>query len=147
MTVKAAGKHPVSSRTRQLSLHTYSSVLWCESPREDYPRKGAGTLRLGGEPCLIPSGVLWGKLHCLKSRRPWCAVKPPLQSLFVFSLISLLFMSLGLDKKEFLMFFPINCIISTLLNIISDFVIFFFYNLHMHMLMYLQTSYLRKRNI
>ena len=80
LTVKAAGKHPVSSRTRQLSLHTYSSVLWCESPREDYPRKGAGTLRLGGEPYLIPSGILWGKLHCLKSRSPWCAVKPPLQT-------------------------------------------------------------------
>jgi hypothetical protein len=29
---------------------------------------------------LIPSGILWGKLHCLKSRSPWCAVKPPLQS-------------------------------------------------------------------
>jgi hypothetical protein len=24
---------------------------------------------------LIPSGILWGKLHCLKSRSPWCAVK------------------------------------------------------------------------
>jgi hypothetical protein len=21
---------------------------------------------------LIPSGILWGKLHCLKSRSPWC---------------------------------------------------------------------------
>jgi hypothetical protein len=29
---------------------------------------------------LIPSGILRGKLHCLKSRSPWCAVKPPLQT-------------------------------------------------------------------
>ena len=84
LTVIVAGKHPVSFRTRQLSLPTYSSVLWCESPREGYPRKGAGTLRLGGEPCLIPSGVLRGKLHCLKSRSPWSAVKPPLQTIFDF---------------------------------------------------------------
>ncbi len=92
LTVKAAGKHPVSSRTRQLSLHTYSSVLWCESPREDYPRKGAGTLRLGGEPRLIPSGILWGKLHCLKSESLWCAVKPPLQTSFELFLVKKLFL-------------------------------------------------------
>src|SRR4030042_413963 len=84
LTVKAMGNHPVPFRTRQLSSSTYSSVLWCENPWEDYPRKRAGTLRLGREPCLIPSGNLWGKLYCLKSRSPWCAVKPLLHLLFFF---------------------------------------------------------------
>jgi len=108
LTVKAAGKHPVSFRTRQLSLHTYSSVLWCESPREDYPRKGAGTLRLGGEPYLIPSGILWGKLHCLKSRSPWCAVKPPLQiSIKVVFILNIKIFNNIINKKikKFLLFF------------------------------------------
>ena len=42
------------------------------------------TFRLGGEPQLSPSGLFWGKLHCLKSRGCWYAVKPP----YIFILVS-----------------------------------------------------------
>jgi hypothetical protein len=146
LTVKAAGKHPVSFRTRQLSLHTYSLVLWCESPREDYPRKGAESFRLGGESYLIPSGVLWDKLHCLKSRGLWFAVKPPLQISFFnfwFSLLIEVFTE-KIIVLQYIFFIKITNI-QEILFYIEKIVAYTF--LHMHMLMHLQTTYLKKNYI
>src|SRR5207253_10219351 len=55
LTAKAAGIHPVPSRTRELSPPTFPAVVRCASPREDCPpsrRVWAGDLGpLAVHPC------------------------------------------------------------------------------------------------